>query len=490
MCGFIGVVRSAGAVLPELYDGLIAIQHRGQDAAGIATFDERFHMKRGAGLVRDVFALEDAPLLRGSVGIGHVRYPTTGGGGEENAQPFVLTHPYGLALCHNGNLTNVHELTESLQQDDRRLMNSTCDAEVILNVLADELEKRSPAPFTPDLLFSAIRDSFGRLKGAYSVVGMVAGKGMFAFRDPAGIKPIMIGRREDPTGTSWCAASESVVLDLLDFHKIENLLPGEAFFKPLDGTPPVRKQLVNGVHTPCLFEYVYFARPDSFLDKVSVYRTRLRLGQKLAELWRKTGLQPDVIIPIPESATTAAMSMARELGIKYREGFVKNRYIGRTFIMPNDKQRKSSIRAKLNPIQIEFEGKNVLLVDDSIVRGNTSRQIVQLARQSGAKKVYFASYSPPLRHPCVYGIDMSTKNEFIAKGRGPEEIAREIGADFVLYQTLEHLEDATREGNPEITKFCNACFTGDYPTGDVTNEMLERIEGDRIEHHKEPASRS
>ena len=483
MCGFIGIIKPRGHVFTEIVDGLIAIQHRGQDAAGIGTFDNRFHMKRGAGLVRDVFDEKDALTLTGNVGIGHVRYPTIGGGGAENAQPFILNHPFGICLAHNGNLTNFHELCETLERDDRRLINSSCDAEIILNVLADELDRRRPEPFSPELLFEAIRGCLGRLKGAYSVVGAIAGQGLFAFRDPLGIKPILMAERREETGTAYCLASESVVPDLLDFHQITNILPGEAVYIDVGGQV-TKRRLVENSHRPCLFEYVYFARPDSFLDKVSVYKTRLRLGQKLAEVWKETGLKADVIIPIPESATTAAMSMARELGIKYREGFVKNRYIGRTFIMPNDSKRRSSIRAKLNPIQIEFEDKDVLLVDDSIVRGNTSRQIVNLARQAGARKVYFASYSPPLRFPCVYGIDMSTKNEFIAKGRDEAEIAAEIGADRVVYQSLENLEQATQEGNEELDGFCNACFTGNYPTKDVTREMLAAIEGDRLNAHE------
>ncbi len=493
MCGFIGIFRPSGDVFADICDGLIAIQHRGQDAAGIATYDERFHLKRGGGLVRDIFSQADTDTLTGNAGIGHVRYPTIGGGGVENAQPFVVNHPYGIALAHNGNLTNYHELAKSLETENLRLIESSCDAEIILNVLADELDGRRPKAFSVDVLFEAVEATMGRLKGAYSVVGIVAGKGMFAFRDPLGIKPILMSQRDDPDGPAFCIASESVVPDLLDFHQLEDIQPGEAVFVPFraeGGEDVVRRRLVEREHRPCLFEWVYFARPDSFLDRVSVYKTRLRLGQKMAELWRETEKEVDVVIPIPESSTTAAMSMARELGVKYREGFVKNRYIGRTFIMPSDGERKRSIRAKLNPIQIEFEGKDVLLVDDSIVRGNTSRQIVQLARQAGANKVYFASYSPPLRHPCVYGIDMSTKNEFVAKGRDEKEIAEEIGADFVLYQTLENLEEATREGNECLTSFCNACFTGEYPTGDVTKEMLAAIEGDRLEHHSASGSSS
>lgn len=482
MCGFIGLLRPEGPVFQELYDGLVAIQHRGQDAAGMATFDRGIHIDRGAGLVRDIFGQASAELLKGSIGIGHVRYPTTGGGGPENAQPFSLSHPFGIAMAHNGNLTNYFEMRKELEGKGRRLISSTCDVEIILNVLAEEITNRMPGDFVLDAFFAAVKSTMERVKGAYSVVGFIAGHGMFAFRDPFGIKPIMLGERTEANGTSYCVASESVVLDLLDFHRVSNVHAGEGLFIDLAGTI-TRRQLTNKPHRPCIFEYVYFARPDSFLDKISVYRTRMRSGQKLADAWRKTGLHADVIIPIPESANTAALAMARELGIKYRDGFVKNRYIGRTFIMPNDRVRKSSIRAKLNPIQIEFEGKDVLLVDDSIVRGNTSRQIVALAKAAGAKKVYFASYSPPLVYPCVYGIDMSTRREFIAKNRSMKEIAEYIGADHVLYQTLDDLEEATREGNPEVEKFCNACFSGHYPTGDVTPEMLSAIEDDRLREH-------
>ncbi len=482
MCGFIGILRPTGAVFQDVFDGLVGIQHRGQDSAGIVTFDKGFHAAKGAGLVREVFSQQSAELLRGSIGIGHVRYPTTGGGGVENAQPFVISHPFGIALAHNGNLTNYNELHEYLEAGGRRLISSTCDAEIILNVLAEELLQRIPTEFDVNAFFDAVAASLTRLKGAYSVAGLIAGRGLFAFRDPFGIKPIMLAERQEQSGTAYCVASESVVLDLLDFHRISNIQPGEAVFIDMDGKV-TRRQLTNKPHRPCLFEYVYFARPDSFLDRISVHKTRMRAGQKLADAWRRTGIHADVIIPIPESATTAAMAMARDLGIKYREGFVKNRYIGRTFIMPNDDMRRSSIRAKLNPIQIEFEGKDVLLVDDSIVRGNTSRQIVALARQSGARKVYFASYSPPLRYPCVYGIDMSTRREFVAKNRSPEEVAAIIGADYVLYQTLEDLEEATREGNSDVHQFCNACFSGEYPTGDVTTEMLHTIEGDRLREH-------
>ena len=481
MCGFIGVLAPPGrGVISELYDGLVSIQHRGQDAAGAATFDGRFHIKRGKGLVREVFRQKHFQRLSGRLGIGHVRYPTIGAGGADDAQPFLVTSPFGIAMAHNGNLTNFPDLRQELTEKNHRHVDSSCDVEAILQVFADGLTRTSEAGLTEDAIFSAVQEVFDRARGAYSVVAMIAGYGLVAFRDPYGIKPIIMGEREEEGGgKSYCIASESVLLDILDYHNTSNIQPGEAVTVRMDGTV-VRRQIHQKSHHPCLFEYVYFARPDSFLDKVSVYKTRSRLGEALAEEWKKTGLQADVVIPVPESARDSAQAMARVLGIKYREGLVKNRYIGRTFIMPGNDERRRSIRHKLNTIQLEFEGKNVLLVDDSIVRGNTSRQIVQMAREAGAKKVYFASCSPPLTNPCVYGIDMSTRTEFVARDRTAEEIAVQIGADQVLYQPLENLESAVAEGNEALGQFCNACFTGCYPTKDVTPEVLQRIESERL----------
>lgn len=480
MCGFIGVLAPSGRnVIGEIYDGLISIQHRGQDAAGAATFDGRFHVKRGKGLVREVFRQKHFLRLSGNLGIGHVRYPTVGQGSTDDAQPFLVTAPYGIAMAHNGNLTNFTPLKEELTAVNHRHVDSSCDVEAILQVMAHGLHAHSGEQLTDDMVFGAIGEVFERAHGAYSTVAMIAGFGLVAFRDPLGIKPIIMGHRDDAAGRSYCIASESVLLDLLDYHHTHNIEPGEVVIVHLDGTV-ARRRLTSTVHHPCLFEWVYFARPDSFLDRVSVYKTRLRLGDALAEKWVETGLHADVVIPVPESARDAALAMANRLNIKFREGLVKNRYIGRTFIMPGNGARQKSIRHKLNAIQLEFEGKDVLLVDDSIVRGNTSRQIVQMARDAGARRVYFASYSPPLTNPCVYGIDMSTKNEFVARDRTPAEIAEEIGADFVLYQSLESLEAAVLEGNDELTTFCNACFTGRYPTNDVTPEVLQRIEDERL----------
>jgi amidophosphoribosyltransferase len=481
MCGFIGILAPAGTeVFPQIYSGLLAIQHRGQDAAGALTYNGRFHSHKAKGLVRDVFTDKEADALKGNMGIGHVRYPTVGAGGIEDAQPFQIAYPFGIGMAHNGNLTNFDELKAQLSSESHWHINSSCDLEGILNVFGDGLARQEIGRLQPEQVFNAIARVFERVKGAYSVVGVIAGEGMYAFRDPYGIKPIMYGHRMDDQGRkSWCVASESVLLDILDYHHNTDLQAGEALFIDLAGNVH-RKQLSKKPHSPCLFEWVYFARPDSFLDRVSVYKTRLRLGEAMADIWKATGWSADVIIPVPESATTSAMAMARALDMKYREGLVKNRYIGRTFIMASNRARRTSIRHKLNPIQIEFDGKDVLLVDDSIVRGNTSRQIVELARRAGARKVYFASVSPPLRHPCVYGIDMSTKNEFVAKDRSPEEVAEAIGADGVVYQTLENLIASVREGNPQIQATCNACFSGVYPTGDVTEEQLARIEAERL----------
>ena len=480
MCGFIGISACQGDVAAEMYDGLMTIQHRGQDAAGMVTFDERFHMKKGAGLVRDIFNAKNMARLRGNLGIGHVRYPTIGLGSKEDAQPFLIHYPYGMAISHNGNVTNYAELRQVLAEDKKAHLNSTCDVEVILNMLAVELGRLGVPELSPDVLFGAVQKVFQGVRGTYSVVVLIAGYGLLAFRDPHGIKPMIYGSRPSETGgTDYAVASENVALDILGFGEWTDVQPGEAIiFRP--GLEPVRKQLESRAHSPCVFEHVYFARPDTIMDDVSVYKTRRRYGEKLAEKWLETGLSADVVIPVPDSACTAAGTMARRLGLEYREGLVKNRYIGRTFIMPNQSKRSESIRRKLNAIPLEFEGKDVLLVDDSIVRGNTSKKIVELARAAGARKVYFASCAPPIEYPCVYGIDMSTRRELVARDRTVDEIREYIGADFLLYQELEDLEEASRVGNPKIESFCTACFSGRYPTEDVTPEMLSEIENERL----------
>jgi amidophosphoribosyltransferase len=470
MCGVIGLFANAD-VFRDLYQGLLAIQHRGQDSAGIITYDGRFHTKKGNGLVQDIFTPENAARLTGNVGIGHTRYPTIGGGRGEDAQPFLVNSPFGIII-------NYHRLKKDLFEKDHRLLNSDNDLEAVLNVFAQELAAQRTRKIQPENIFKAVGGVFKKVKGSYSIVAYIAEQGMVAFRDPYGIKPLVYGTRNDGLLPSYAFASESVSLNIMSFGNIQNVGAGEVVF--LDQRRGLhRRQIAHCPHSPCLFEWVYFARPDSFIDNVNVYLCRVELGRFLAEEIRKHNLKIDVVVPIPDSARDAAIEIARILNLKYREALVKNRYIGRTFIMPADSKRRSSVRAKLNPIAAEFKGKNVLLVDDSIVRGNTSRAIVELVRECGARKVYFASYSPPLRYPCVYGIDMQTKTEFVARGADPDQIARRIGADKVIYQTLTNLKKAVRLGNPKITHFCAACFDGIYPTGDVTPEILKEIEEER-----------
>ena len=482
MCGFIGVIGSDTAV-HEIYDGLVAIQHRGQDSAGIITYDGKFHVKKGEGLVRDIFSADNMRRLRGDVGVGHVRYPTVGSGGGEDAQPFTVNYPFGIVMAHNGNVANYEDLRGELASEGLRHLYSACDVEVVLNVFANALAEAGKDGFTLEAYHEAVRAVYRRIRGAYSVVGFIAGHGLFAFRDPYGIKPIALGRREREGRVSYAVASESVVLDTIGYDVLPTRQPGEALFIDLGGNTHYER-LAEPTHQPCVFEYVYFARPDTYIEDVSVYGSRLRMGRRLARRFKESGLEADVVIPVPDSACTAALAMAQELGLPYREGLVKNRYVGRTFIMPDDGARRSSVRRKLNTIKDEFRGRRVLLVDDSIVRGTTSRQIIQLARSAGATKVYFASTSPPLVHPCVYGIDMSTRREFVARDRGPEGVARQIGADAVLYQRLDDLVDSVLEDRPDIERMCTACFSGEYPTGDITSEMLLQIEAERTLHGK------
>lgn len=485
MCGFISVFGPEGSqVAPEVLRGLLAVQHRGQDAAGLITFDQKFHAKKGLGLVREVFSEKHLGRLRGSLAVGHVRYPTVGHLAEADVQPFWLDFPMGIAMAHNGNVTNYLELRRGYFQERGFQLASDNDLEAILYVFAAALmQEAGEARDMPRRVFDAVREVFARIKGAYSVVGIIPRHGMFAFRDPYGIKPIVIGERCETSDCggperSVAVASESVVLDVLGYETRRDLAAGEAVF--VDNERRIHaERLSDRPHRPCLFELVYFARPDSCLDRISVHKARLRMGEALAERWVASGLHADVIIPVPESARTAALSMAQVLSMPYREGLVKNRYVGRTFIMPKDTERRDSVRAKLNPIPLEFEGKDVLLVDDSIVRGNTSRQIVRMARAAGARKVFLASCSPPLRYPCPYGIDMSTKREFIARGRTPGEVGAEIGCDGLVYQRLDDLERAGLRGNPRLERFCKACFDGDYPTEDLTPEHLAAIEAER-----------
>jgi amidophosphoribosyltransferase len=408
-----------------------------------------------------------------------VRYPTVGSGGGEDAQPFTVNYPFGIVIAHNGNVANYEELRGELNSDGLRHLFSGCDVEVILNVFATALAREGAGGFRLQAYDAAVQEVYRRVRGAFSVVGYIAGHGLFAFRDPYGIKPIAVGRRRCAGGYAYAVASESVVLATIGYELLPVEPPGQALFIDMQGNVH-RARLSEPRHHPCVFEYVYFARPDSYLEGVSVYQSRLRMGRRLAETFRSEGLDADVVIPVPDSACTAALAMAEALGLPYREGLVKNRYVGRTFIMPNDGERRRSVRRKLNAIEEEFRDKNVLLVDDSIVRGNTSRQLVQLARQAGARKVFFASTSPPLVHPCVYGIDMSTRREFVARERSTSEIAGIIGADSVIYQTLDDLVAAVREDQPMFEQMCTACFSGSYPTGDITPQMLLQIEAERI----------
>ena len=482
MCGFIGIYGPEGTdVAGEIYEGLLAIQHRGQDAAGITTFTEQFHVEKGNGMVRDVFNESNMAQLQGNLGIGHVRYPTVGGGSGDDAQPFHLTFPVGIAMAHNGNVTNFLELKETHFESSGTRLNSSCDLEVILFVFATALRERVRPGHRVDLddAFHAVREVYRKVRGAYSVVASLPDVGMIAFRDPYGIKPIVFGERHSEHGVSYAVASESVVLDVIGYERTMDVGPGEVVFVGLD-RQVVRRKVVDKPHSPCIFEFVYFARPDSMIDGISVYKTRLRSGKAMAEQWREQGApEPDVVIPIPDSSREAAMAMAHGLGVPYREGLVKNRYIGRTFIMPSQDSRQSSVRRKLNTIPLEFEGKRVLLVDDSVVRGNTAKRIVNMARAAGAKEVFLASCSPPLVSPCPYGIDMASKTEFVAAGRNAAQVAAALEADYMMYLDRERLNSAAKEGNPSVPGFCNACFNGEYPTGDITPEVLDAIGGER-----------
>lgn len=477
MCGVIGLYSNRD-VFPNLYQGLLAIQHRGQDSAGITTYDGRFHTKKGNGLVRDIFTAEHVKRLRGTIGIGHTRYPTIGGGLGEDAQPFQVNSPFGIIMAHNGNVVNYAELKKLLFEKYHRLLNSDNDVESILNIFAQELADQKTRELRPQHIFKAVAGVFKKVLGSYSVVAYIVDQGMVAFRDPFGIKPLVWGVRRDGLVPSYAVASESVSLNIMNFGEIQNVGAGQALFINRDRNFHI-KQIVRSPHSPCLFEWVYFARPDSFIDDVNVYRCRINLGRLLANEIKKLNLHIDVVVPVPDSARDAAIEIARKLNLEYREALVKNRYIGRTFIMPADTARKGSVRQKLNPITSEFKDKDVLLVDDSIVRGNTSQAIIRMVRDCGARRVYFAAYSPPLRYPCVYGIDMQTRTEFVARNSDFDQIAKKIGADKVIYQTLDNLKEAVRMENKKLKNFCAACFDGNYITGDVTPEMLEEIEKER-----------
>lgn len=474
MCGLVGIVSNS-PVNQAIYDALTVLQHRGQDAAGIAIDDHgTLRTRKGKGLVRDVFHTRHMMHLRGNIGIGHVRYPTAGWSSSAEAQPFYVNSPYGLCLAHNGNLTNAEELKNLLITQDRRHLNTGSDTEALLNVFADELQRQNGHGLTPEAVFAAVAGVHRRCRGGYAVIVMIIGHGLVAFRDTHGIRPICLGRRGDDT----MVASESVAMDALGFEFEHDIGPGEAVFIQTDGTLHRKQCAPAAGYTPCLFEYVYFARPDSIIDRISVYKSRLRMGEALADkiLRERPDHDIDVVIPIPDSSRSSALQVAHRLGVKYREGFIKNRYIGRTFIMPGQELRQKSVRQKLNAIDLEFRSKNVLLVDDSIVRGTTSKQIIDMARDAGAKRVYFASASPPVRFPNVYGIDMPAASELVASNRSEAEICEYIGADWLIYQDLEDLIGSVRYDNSDIDEFDASCFSGQYVTGDVTPEYLKRLE--------------
>ena len=491
MCGIIGIVGKQ-PVTPSIFDALTILQHRGQDAAGIATLDgHKIRLCKGNGLVTDVFPHDELVKLKGSIGIGHVRYPTAGSDNLDEAQPFYVNSPYGIVLGHNGNLINATALKKELFDGDRRHLNTESDSEVLLNVFAHELHRLGPAGMQPRDVFAAVDGMHQRCKGAYSVIAMISGKGVLGFRDLHGIRPVVLGYRDTDEGREYAIASESVALDTLDFKLMRDLKPGESVFITLDGELHTHESQYAEAASPCIFEYVYFARPDSMIDKISVYKARLRMGQALARKilreWPDHDI--DVVIPIPDTSRTAALPLAYDLNVKYREGFIKNRYIGRTFIMPGQAQRSRSVRHKLNAVSLEFRGKNVLLVDDSIVRGTTSRQIIQMARDAGANKVYFATASPPVRYPNIYGIDMPAPSELVANGRNEREIEDELGADRLIYQDLEDLIEACREGNTAITRFDTSCFSGEYVTG-VEDGYLEDLQSRRSDQAKRENSQS
>lgn len=488
MCGIVGIVGK-GPVNQSLYDALLVLQHRGQDAAGIVTSEgEKLHLRKDSGLVRDVFRTEHMLYLRGHMGLGHVRYPTAGLASSAEAQPFYTNSPYGIVLAHNGNLINAEALKHDLYAEDLRHLNTESDSEVLLNIFAHELQLRGKLRIDEQDIFDAVAGVHQRCRGGYAAVVMIPGFGICGFRDPHGIRPVVYGKRETDAGTEFIIASESVALDTLGFTLIADIAPGEAIFIGADGRLHTRQCADQPVLSPCIFEFVYFARPDSIIDDISVHRARLRMGKKLAAKikreWRNHDI--DVVIPVPETSRTAALQVANVLGIEFAEGFIKNRYIGRTFIMPGQKVRKKSVRRKLNPIDLEFRKKNVLLVDDSIVRGTTSRQIIQMAREAGAQRVYFASAAPPVRYPNVYGIDMPTTSELIAHGRSEDEICHLLRADGLIFQELDDLIDAVKKKNKsEVDRFDTSVFDSEYVTGGVTVQYLDRLEQNRSDSARE-----
>jgi len=491
MCGIVGIVGKT-PVSQLIYDGLTVLQHRGQDAAGIVTInDNTFRMRKGNGLVKDVFHTRHMMRLQGDIGIGHVRYPTAGTSSSSEAQPFYANSPFGISLAHNGNLTNGDELKVWLREKAHRHVNTTSDSELLLNILAHELQ-HSGNTLAADDVFTAVANVHNRVRGAYATVALVIGHGLVAFRDPNGIRPLVFGKRENNNSVEYMVASESVALDACGFEFVRDIAPGEAIFFPENGGLHSKQCSGNPSYSPCIFEFVYFARPDSTMDKISVYASRVemgkKLGQKIMEQWDDVDI--DVVIPIPETSCDTALEIARQLDLPYRQGFVKNRYIGRTFIMPGQAERKKSVRQKLNAIKTEFIGKNVLLVDDSIVRGTTSGQIIEMARAAGAKKVYFASAAPEVRFPNVYGIDMPSPNELVAHGRELDDICSLIGADKLIFQSIKDLIAAVGLGNPDVKVFDTSVFDGRYVTNDIDQAYLERLDALRNNVSKESTDKN
>ena len=486
MCGIVGIVAKKN-VNQDLYDALTVLQHRGQDAAGIVTcYQGKLNQRKANGLVRDIFHTQHMQQLIGNIGIGHVRYPTAGSSSPALAQPFYVNSPYGISLAHNGNLTNAEQLGDEIFREDLRHMNTDSDSEVLLNVFAHELQRLGKLKPEADDVFTAIKGVHRRCRGGYAAVAMIANYGIVAFRDPYGIRPIVFGERDTPNGKEYMVASESVALNVLGFKLIRDINPGEAIYINTHGELYTEQCSEPGEQTPCIFELVYFARPDSMIDGISVYKSRMRMGEYLAQkiLKQRPDHDIDVVIPIPDTSRVSAQSLAYHLGVKFREGLMKNRYIGRTFIMPGQSQRKKSVRQKLNAIELEFKGKNVLLVDDSIVRGTTCQQIIEMAREAGAKKVYFASAAPAVRYPNVYGIDMPSANELVAHNHDEDQVAEIIGADWLIYQNLDDLVQSCREGNTRIKHFDCSVFNGDYITGDVTAEYLSKLDAERNDASK------
>ncbi len=473
MCGVLGII-SNNPVAQDIYDGLVTLQHRGQDACGMMTYSGKFHSRKAVGLVKDVFHTRHMRNLLGNVGIGHTRYSTIGSGGADDAQPFLGQSPFGVMLAHNGNVFNSPTLKKELFEKDHRLINSECDAEIILHLFTKSLSRQNIDILKPEHIWKAVKSVQERAKGAYSVCAYIAGYGMVAFRDPHGIRPLRLGKRESGLSADYIFSSESVSLHLLGFKLVRDVSAGEAIFID-EKTKEVHSKTINQkTHTPCIFEHIYFARPDSVLDKISVYKTRIRMGKSIVKKIKKANIDFDVVMPVPDSARTAALAIAEELGIKYREGLIKNRYIGRTFIMPGQEVRKKSIRYKLNPMKLEIDGKKILLVDDSIVRGNTSKKIIEVMREAGAKEIHFVSYAPPVKFPCLYGIDIPTRQELIASDIEVEEVRKFINADSLIYGDIDDVKKDCLVGNPKLKDMCMACFDGKYKTGDITEKTLQQ----------------